>query len=171
MFIAEEYSKFAYPASEAVLAGLLTEPQYEWWSCVARIEEFIQNHARSGWTEAGASTFHQVALRYAVLVEEEYGPQGCVITLHNLRHFRDDIQRFSGLDNYSCWVKERAVKRYIRQSNNHKNIEITFAATEVRREVLKISINTPKERLDASKVDPQQVFAAFFMNLCHSKWG
>ena len=46
-------------------------------------------------------------------MEETYGPQRCVISLHNLQHFREDVERFSGLDNYSFWVKERAVKRYI----------------------------------------------------------
>lgn len=128
----------------------------ECWSCVARIEEYLQNHSRSGWTKADADTFHQAALRYAVLVEEAYGPQRCVITLHNLQHFREDIERFSGLDNYSCWVKERAVKRYIRQSNNHKNIEVTFAATEMRREVLKARGNK-EESLDREKVNIQLV--------------
>lgn len=57
---------------------------------------------------------------------------------------------------YSCWVKERAVKRYIRQSNNHKNIEVTFAATEIRREVLKARPNK-EESLDKDKVNLQQV--------------
>lgn len=154
---AEEYSRFAWPASEAVMAGLLTQSQSECWSCVARIEEFIQNHARSGWTKADADIFHQVALRYSVLVEETYGPQRCVISLHNLHHFREDIERFSGLDNYSCWVKERAVKRYIRQSNNHKNIEVTFAATEMRREVLKAT-GIKEKRLDGEKVNLEKVF-------------
>ena len=89
-------------------------------------------------------------------MEETYGPQRCVISLHNLQHFREDDERFSGLDNYSCWVKERAVKRYIRQSNNHKNIEVTFAATEIRCEVLKARSNK-EESLDKDKVNQQQV--------------
>lgn len=91
-----------------------------------------------------------------MLVEEAHGPQRCVISLHNLQHFREDIHRFSGLDNYACWVKERAVKRYIRQSNNHKNIEVTFAATEMRREVLKIKGNK-EESLERDKVNLQKV--------------
>lgn len=92
-----------------------------------------------------------------MLVEETHGPQRCVISLHNVHHFREDIQRFSGLDNFSCWVKERAVKRYIRQCNNHKNIEATFAATEMGREVLKAKVN--KERtLEREKFNLQKVF-------------
>ena len=114
------------------MAGLLTQSQLEGWSCVARIEEFIQNHSRSGWTEADADTFHRVALRYTVLMEE----------------------RFSGLDNYACWVKERAVKRYIRQSNNHKNIEVTFPATD----------NNRDRRIDKKKVDLQKVFHCLLLS-------
>lgn len=99
-----------------------------------------------------------MAIRYAVLLEEHYGPTSCHITLHNLLHFRDDIRNFSGLDNYSCWVQERAVRRYIHQSSNHKNIECTFAAAELRREVLKAEneINVVRENI-VDKVDIDKV--------------
>ena len=102
--------------------------------------------------------FHRMAIRYAVLLEEHYGPTSCHITLHNLLHFRDDVKNFSGLDNYSCWVQERAVRRYIHQSSNHKNIECTFAAAELRREVLKAEneINVVREN-SVDKVDIDKV--------------
>ena len=87
--------------------------------------------------ESDAKTFHLMAIRYGVLLEEHCGPTACHITLHNLLHFKEDVADFGGLDNYSCWVQERAVRRYIHQSNNHKNIECTFAAAEIRREALK----------------------------------
>ena len=165
--LAEDYSRFAFPASEVVLAGLLNESQMESWLCIARMEEFLLNHARNGWTEEEAHTFHEMALRYAVHVEEEWGPQNCLTTLHNPQHFKEDIQRFGGLDNYSCWVKERAVKRYIRQSNDHKNIEVTFAATEVRREVLRIRRNE-EHRVQEAKVDHWFVIIA--KNIIYSMW-
>ena len=103
-----------------------------------KIIEYLSNHARNGWSHADACTFHEMCVRYAVLVEEAYGAQSCVITLHNLLHFKDDITHFSSVDNYSCWTEERAVRRYILTSNNHKNIEITFALSEARREFLKL---------------------------------
>ena len=53
-------------------------------------------------------------------------------------------------------MKERVAKRYIRQSNNHKDIEVTFAATEMRREVLKARSNK-EESPDTDKVNLQQV--------------
>jgi len=82
--------------------------------------------------------FHEMPLRYAVLLEERRDPTACVITVHNLVHFKDDIKRFSGLENYSCWTKERAVRRYVRQCSNCKNIECTFASTESRCEFIKM---------------------------------
>ena len=130
----------------------------EEWLCLCRIVEFLQNHARDKWSEGDADMFHRMAIRYAVLLEEHYGPTSCHITLHNLLHFRDDVKNFSGLDNYSCWVQERAVRRYIRQSSNRKNVECTFAATELRREVLKAEneINVVRES-SVDKVDIDKV--------------
>lgn len=118
----------------------------------------MQNHARDKWSESDADMFHRMAIRYAVLLEEHYGSTSCHITLHNLLHFRDDVKNFSGLDNYSCWVQERAVRRYIYQSSNHKNIECTFAAAELRREVLKAQneINVVGENI-VDKVDIDKV--------------
>ena len=57
--------------------------------------------------------------------------------LHSLLHFYKDIQRFGPMDNYSCWTEERAVHSYIKKSNNHKNIEVTFAHSEAHREFIK----------------------------------
>ena len=71
-------------------------------------------HARNGWSEEDTQTFHKIALQYAVLLEERRGPTACVMIVHNLLNFKDDIRRFSGLDSYSCWTKERAVRRYVR---------------------------------------------------------
>ena len=137
---AEDFNHFAFPAMEAYLGDMLqNDPEtQEVICCLARIIDFLSNHARNGWSHADACTFHEMFLRYAVLVEEAYAVQSCVITLHNLLHFKDDIARFGSVDHYSCWTEERAVRRYILTSNNHKNIEITFALSEARREFLKL---------------------------------
>lgn len=55
--IAEEFSKFAFPASEVVFRGLLPAREKEEWSWLARLVEFVQNHARNGWREEDAQTF------------------------------------------------------------------------------------------------------------------
>lgn len=156
-FLGEEYCKFAYPASEIVFNGLLTREHDEMWLCLVRMAEFLQNHARNGWQEEDADTFHSMSLRYAILMEEYYGPTSCHITLHNLLHLGEDISRFSGLDNYSCWVQERAVQRYVNQSSNNKNIEVTFASAEVRREVVKIRNECSSSQLLQDRVDRNKV--------------
>lgn len=129
--IAKELSKFALSALEVVFRVLLLAREKEEWSCLARLVEFVQNHARNGWSEEYAQTFHEITLRCAVLLEERKGPTKCVIIVHNLLHFKDDITRFSGLDNYSCWTKETAVKRYVRQSSNSQKHRVYFCICRV----------------------------------------
>lgn len=67
---------------------LLPAREKEEWSCLARLVEFVQNHARNGWSEEGEQTFHEMALRYVVLLEERRGLTACVIIVHNLLHSR-----------------------------------------------------------------------------------
>ena len=81
---------------------------------------------------------HKVlAKRINVKVEETQGLDMCTISLHNLLHVDEDIQNFSATDNYWCAVFERAVKDYVKRSNNCKGVEGTFAKAEARREFLK----------------------------------
>lgn len=79
--------------------------------------------------------------RHMILVEEVLGLDQCVVTAHNLEHTTEDITRFASPDNYWCEVYERAVSHYIATSSNKKNIELTFAKAEARRELLK-SLNS-----------------------------
>lgn len=72
-----------------------------------------------------------------ILTEEIEGLKSCVVTLHNLLHLPEDIERFSSPDNCWCYVFERAVKGYVARSSNAKNLENTFARAESRREFLK----------------------------------
>ena len=58
-------------------------------------------------------------------------------TLQHYTHAVEDILRFSLSDNYWCEVYERAVTKYTSTCSNKKNIEITFAKAEGRRELLK----------------------------------
>ena len=98
--LAENYNKFAFPASEVALVNHLSNVQAEEWLCLCRIVEFLQNHARDQWLESDAETFHLIAIRYGVLLEEYYGPTACHITLHTLLLFKEDVANFGGLDNY-----------------------------------------------------------------------
>ena len=97
-----------------------------------------------------------------ILVEEELGLDQCVVTAHNLEHTTEDIIRFSSPDNYWCEVYERAVSHYIATSSNKKNIELTFAKAEARRELLKSlkrKVNLP-EHPRSGKSDRVRVCAS-----------
>ena len=47
---AEEYQKFAFPASEYVLGDVLAEEEYHLWVLVVRITEIVFGYGRSGMT-------------------------------------------------------------------------------------------------------------------------
>lgn len=134
---AEEFQKLAYPASEFVFNGLLDGEEYKVWAPVPRMVEFVFNAGRDGWTDDMIQKFQRLSWRYCILVEEHFGTQACVINLHNLVHFHEDISRFSAPDNYWCTQFERAVSRYVQQSSNRKHLEKTFARKESQREFLK----------------------------------
>ena len=155
----KDFPWIAFPASEMVLSDLLSLNQQKEWLCIARMVELIQNHARHGWTESDADAFQEMAFRYAILFEDRNGPMACTMIIHNLLHFKEDTCNFSGQDNYSCWNKERAVRRYVHQSNNRKNIECTFAATEERREALKFRKEPGNLGPDPAKTDPNKMWA------------
>ncbi|KXJ21525.1 RNA-directed DNA polymerase from mobile element jockey [Exaiptasia diaphana] len=139
---AEEYQKFAYPVSECILAGQLDGLDYHIWQLVTRMVELVFSQSmREGWDITEVDLFHNLAQRYAILMEETYGLQFCKITVHNLFHVKEDAMRFSHPDNYWCFSFERAVNRYVNTSTNFKNIECTYAKMEKRRELMKL-LNT-----------------------------
>ena len=133
----EEYRKFAFPASECVLGGLIEDEDFSIWRLAARMIEMVYYYERNGWKEDDVKLFDNLAKHHIILVEEQLGLDQCVVIAHNLEHAAEDIQRFSSPDNYWCEVYERAVTNYIATSSNKKNIELTFAKAEGRRELLK----------------------------------
>lgn len=96
---AEEYLKLAFPASEFVLKRLLSVDEYKMWVPVPRL---VFTASRDSWTEDMVQKIEHLSWRYCILMEEHYGTQACVINLHNLIHFHEDIPRFSAADNYWC---------------------------------------------------------------------
>ena len=61
--------------------------------------------------------------RINIKVEESQGFEMCTISLHNMIHVHEDIMNFSATDNYWCAVFERAVKDYVKRSQNCKGVE------------------------------------------------
>ena len=129
--------KFAFPASECMLGGLLRDEEYHIWILVARLTELIFGAGRDGWTQEMLDLARNLILRHNILVEETQGLKSCHVTLHNLVHIVDDTERFSSPDNFWCFQNERAVITYVERSTNKKNIECTYAKAEAIREFLK----------------------------------
>ncbi|XP_020896396.1 uncharacterized protein LOC110235289 [Exaiptasia diaphana] len=134
---AEDYQKFAFPASEVILSGAIPDEDFLCWKLLVQMIQMVFSCCRNtGWTYEDIELFGKVAWRHNIISEETFGLAACVITEHNLLHVTEDIYRFSAPDNFWVFDLERAVKRYVNQSTNHKNIEKTYSNNEVRREVL-----------------------------------
>lgn len=97
----------------------------------------VFNAGRCGWTKDDIDLLHNLIIKHNILTEEVEDLTSCVITLHSLIHMPEEIERFSGPDNYWCYSFERAVKGYVARSSNNRNLELTFALAECRREFLK----------------------------------
>ena len=127
--------KCCYPASEYVLGGVLSDAYYHAWILLVRITEMIFFTGRNGMSADDIVLLKQLILKHNILTEEAEGIKSCVITLHNLLHYPEDIERFSSPDNYWCFTL-RAVHSYVSISSNNKNMEFTFSEVECRRELL-----------------------------------
>ena len=150
---AEEFQKFAFPISEVILGGLISEEHFESWQCLARIVEYLYGQGRNGWTIDSTAIFHEAVLRYNILIEESQGLTSCHVVNHNLTHISEDVLKFGSPDNFWCYNYERAVGRYVAISTNHKNIEITFARAELRREILKVRASLKGQGARSEKVN------------------
>lgn len=133
---AEELHKFAFPASEVIMADLLEEREFHIWQLIVRMTELVFG-IRAGWNHDDVNLFEKLAQRYLILTEEQRGITACVKTAHNLIHIPQDVLRFGHPDNFWCFSFERAVQRYVKTSCNYKNIECSYAKREAWRELLK----------------------------------
>ena len=95
------------------------------------------NSGRDGWDDQMIEMHKVLAKRINVKIEETQGLDMCTISVQNLLHGHEDILNFPATDNYWCAVFERAVKDYVKRSNNCKGVEGTYAKAEARREYLK----------------------------------
>lgn len=135
---AEDWQKFAYPASEFILYDKLPDKAFSLWQCLCRMVELVFGDGRDGWTETLTKIFHKLVLRHNILVEEVLGRDECRITVHNLIHIKECVHRFGSPDNYWCWVFERAVSDYVNTPTNGRNIEYTYAVKELHKEYIRM---------------------------------
>ena len=98
------------------------------------------------------------------MTEETEGLKSCVVTLHNLIHLSEDIERFGSPDNFWCYTFERAVKGYTQRLSNAKNLELTFARAECRKEFLRFRCMN-KESIDETD-NLDEIFPFVSVSIC-----
>ena len=96
---AEEFQKFAFPAMEFVLNGLLDQGEFHIFQLMARMVELVFNKVKE-WDHDDVLLFGNSAKRFNLLIEENVGLHACIVTAHNLIHVDDDIFRFLFPENY-----------------------------------------------------------------------
>ena len=104
---AEGFHKFAFPASECMLGGVILKKEYHIWILVACLTELFFGHGtgRFGWIPGMLQLVKHLTLRHNILTEEQQRLKSCrVIIIHIL----DDVDRFSSPDDYWCFSFERA---------------------------------------------------------------
>ena len=137
--------------------------EFQCWTLLVQMTQMVFNCCRfCGWREQDIELFRNVAWRHNIMVEETFGLDACVVTEHNLVHVADDICRFSSPDNYWVFDLERAVKRYVNQSTNHRNIEKTYSDSETRREVLQ-NLNIVRRRRNAPVLTQKELDTAIVL--------
>ena len=124
---AEEYSKFAAVAS-VVLVGIIPKRVYDCFMLVVKIHNLVSSHylRSSGWQPEHVTYLKDLLWLHAIKYEELYGLSACTENVEYSLHMPEDISRHSTPDNYWCYVYERLVKYYKRQTTNMRNVAKTF---------------------------------------------
>lgn len=100
------------------LGGLLPDNEFWVWLLAVQITDLVFGPGRAGFTEEMIDLLQHLILRHNVLTEEVLRLDKCVVTVHNLLHMTEDIDRFSAPDNYRCYGFERAVSMFIGQATS-----------------------------------------------------
>ncbi len=99
-----DLQKFGFPAAECILPGLVADEELQIWLLLTRIIELVFSTGRNGFTDDNIQLLSKLVKRHNGLVEETRGLRHCVVTLHNLEHIAEDIQRFSSPENFQFMV-------------------------------------------------------------------
>ena len=124
----EQFGKFIMVAP-IVLRGLIPEKAYR---CFCLLSEmyymvFCEEKRIEGWSPENVRHFKKLIWKHAIQFEEFYGLSACTENLEYSTHMPEDIEHFSTLDNYWCYVYERQVRYYKLQKTNQKYLCKTFA--------------------------------------------
>ena len=139
----EEFSRFAEVAP-VVLHSIVPKKAYDCFHLLHQIHKFIfSTRLRiQGWCRDHRQMLKQLLWHHAVLYEELYGLSACSENLEYSLLMPEDITRHSTLDNYWCFVYERQVKYYKRQTTNMRSLCKTFADRAAQLQFVQVNLDT-----------------------------
>lgn len=91
-----------------------------------------------GWSEENIKCLNNLLWAHAIMCEDYYGLGYCTENLEYSTHAAAQIQRHSSLDNYSCELYERVIRRHKQQKHNSRGIEKTYVSRESLRDFLNL---------------------------------
>ena len=124
----EEFGEFILVAP-VVLRGLLPQKSYDCFCLLSEIHQLVFSEPMrlQGWSPEHCEYLRHLLWRHAILYEEFYGLSACTENVEYTLHMPEDIVRHSTPDNYWCYLYERQVRYYKRQTTNMKSLCKTFA--------------------------------------------
>lgn len=117
----EEFGKFALVATY-ILHSIVPKEVYNCFS-LCQIHQAVFNPSFNiieGWTQPDIDHFRELLWCHVIWYEHLYGITACTENVEYSLHIPDDIVRHSSPDNYWCYMYERQVCFYKRQTTNQK---------------------------------------------------
>ena len=103
-----------------------------------------------GWDQQHQEVFKSLLWKHHIECEHLYGLSAC--TEYSL-HIPEDIERFPLPDNYWCYMYERQVKFYKKQTTNMKSLCNTFADKAAQLSFTKSYLATHESEQEVSRFD------------------
>ena len=124
----EEFAKFILVAP-VVLRDLIPRECYKCFCLLHNIYQlvFCEPMRVLGWSNDHCIYLESLLWKHAIMYEEIYGLAACTENVEYSLHMPEDVQRHSTPDNYWCFMYERLVRYYKRQTTNMKVLCKTFA--------------------------------------------
>ena len=115
----EEFGKLALVAPY-VLHSIVPQEVYDCFILLCQIHKAVFNKQRriEGWTIGDVTHLKKLLWSHAIHFEHLYGTSACTENVEYSLHIPDDIRRHSSPDNYWCYMYERQVCFYERQTTN-----------------------------------------------------
>ena len=155
---AEEFGKFAVVAPY-ILREIVPEESYRCFCLLSQIYQlvFSKELRIQGWDQQHQEMLKRLLWKLHIEYEHLYGLSACTENVEYSLHIPKDIERFSLPDNYWCYMYERQVKFYKKQTTNMKSLCKTFADRAAQLSFTKSYLATRGSEQEASRFDLVQI--------------